>query len=807
VRWLSFDHIGQDVQYSIRLMRRAPGFAAAAIVSLALGIGANTAIFNLLDGLALRSLPAIDRPDQLFRLTELDPNAAAAREAFSYPSSQKLRDSRLLSSVLASSGPFGAPVEKQGERHLARVEIVSDNYFDALGTRTARGRPFRELDAEPAADDVAVISWLYWRQQYGADPAALGARLRLRDRDLTIVGVAPEGFSGIDFDVVTDIWVPFERFVPLTDAASRTSQRWLRVIGRLHPDATPRAAEAEVAALLSRAVRLQPGANGYSSLRRRLTNPLLFIELVVALVLLITLVNVANLTLAGSSARARELAVRRALGASRRRLVAQLFTESVVLAGAGAAGALAVGSWVNVVLLRYVVPPEQAGAAARLAFAMDARVVSVAVAMAVLASISFGLMPALAATRRIQVEMRVGAGVTPSSRNWTNRGLVAGEVAACTLVLMVAGVFLRSERNLRSQDTGYEEEHLLVADVEPPRELPDDRRDGLLAELRGRAASLPGVEVAAFSHVGQLSGAASRVRIGWPRQPTVERDPDMVIEARTTPGFFAAMGTPPIAGRDFSDRDVATTTPVAIVNEAFVRRFLAGRNPLREQFFQEGGSRSRELMQVVGVVRDTKWVNLRDDAPAIYYRPYAQQGGTPMVRFALRTSGDLDRLAATFVQVARAVDRRIMVRNVVPFREIVDRTLTTERLVARVSAVFSVLALLVAIVGVYGVLTFAVARRRREIGVRIAVGASSGAVKWMIVRESLVVLSAGFLVGIPAAIAVIRVVSAWLYGLAPSDPWTMSITVVVLTTSTIAAAFVPARQAAGIDPMVVLKEN
>ena len=434
----------------------------------------------------------------------------------------------------------------------------------------------------------------YWRQYFAADPAALGARIRVRNRDLTIVGITPEGFIGTDIDVATDVWVPFEQFVPLTDAASRTSQRWLRVMGRLQPDATRGAAEAEVAALLTPTVRLQPGDNGYSALRRRLTDPLLFIELVVALVLLITFANLANLSLAGSSARARELAVRRAVGASRRRLVGQLFTESLVLAVAGAAVALVVASWMNNALLRFI-PPEQAGAAARLAFTLDARVVGVAISLALLASLTFGLAPALAATRPIQTDLRVGAGSTPVSRSWMNRGLIAGQVAACTLLLVVAGVFLRSVQNLRGQDTGFREEQLLVADVEPPREMPEERRDVLLDELRARAAALPGVQVAAFSQVGQLSGGAFRVTIGFPDRPPTGRDPEMVIAARTTPGFFAAMGTPPITGRDFADRDGAMAPTVAIVNESFVRQFFPGRDPVGQRFFQQGGSRGARV--------------------------------------------------------------------------------------------------------------------------------------------------------------------------------------------------------------------
>jgi len=373
--------------------------------------------------------------------------------------------------------------------------------------------------------------------------------------------------------------------------------------------------------------------------------------------------------------------------------------------------------------------------------------------------------------------------------------------------LTIAGVFLRSLQNLRGQEAGYREEQLLVADVEPPRDYPEDRRDQLIEELRTRAAALPGVEIAAFSHVGQLSGGAFEYRIGFPGRPSSEGGETLAIEQRISPGFLKAMGTQFIAGGDVVPSDDARSTLVAIVNESFARQFLSGRNPIGARFSRDSGSRSGELMEVVGVVNDSKWVNLRADAPAMYYRPYAQMGGSPVVRFAIRTSGDPGALARGLIQAAHAIDRRIVLRNVVPFREIVNRTLVIERLVAQVSAAFSLLALLVAAVGLYGVLEYSVVRRRREIGVRLAVGAPPRAVEWMILRESLTLLACGVAIGVPAAMVVTRLVSSMLFGLSPQDPGSVAAALTVLTIATLAAAYVPARRAASIDPILTLREQ
>ncbi len=345
-----------------------------------------------------------------------------------------------------------------------------------------------------------------------------------------------------------------------------------------------------------------------------------------------------------------------------------------------------------------------------------------------------------------------------------------------------------------------------MAEVLPSRDYSEERGDQMIEELRARAEALPGVEVAAFGHTGQLTGIAMNFTIGLPGRPRPEGGQKM-IEQRISPGFFSAMGTQFVAGRDFAPSDDERSMLVAIVNESFARQLFTGAAPLGARFFRETGTRGGELMEIVGVVKDSKWVNLRDDSPAMYYRPYRQMGGSPAVRFAIRTSGDPNAVAPLFVQAALSIDRRMVVSYIVPFREIVNRTLVIERLIAHVSAAFAALALLTAAVGLYGVLAYSVVRRRREIGVRIAMGARPGAVEWMIVRESLVLLACGVVLGIPASMMITRLVSSLLFGLSPRDPGTLIAALSALTLATVAAAYVPAKRAASIDPILALRDD
>jgi predicted permease len=805
--WTWLERLGQDVRYAARLLRRRPILSATAVLTLMLGMGGTTAVFSLIDALHLRRLPVAD-PDALVRLTERRTDGTLV-ESFTLATHDTLqRGSRTFSGVIASAEEGAGPGEifVGRERRSAFMQLVSDNYFDVLGVHASQGRVFHQPRPGTPGEAIAVISDEYWRRQYAADPSVLGTRFRRGNREFIIAGITPPGFRGTEIDVPIDIWVSIEQVV-LPNAPERIRGRWMRVMGRLRPDVTMAQAEAESTALLGRPVQLQTGGIGYSTLRERLNRPLLLVALVVTLVLLIACANLGNLMLAATVSREREIAVRAAIGASRARIVGQLMTESLLLALLGSALGLVVARGTSGALLAFL-PPEQAVALPSVRFGLDARVLGFAALLSIGACLLFGTAPALRGSGRIAATaLKVGTGADRRNRSAFSRGLLVGQVVMCTALLVVAGVFVRTVQNLRGQDAGYREDRLLVADIGFPSTYRDEPRDRLIEDLRARAAALPGVEIAAFSHVGQLSGFGMEWDVGFPGGNRPDRNVAGAMEQRVSPGFLAAMGTPFVSGRDFGPADDAIAPLVAIVNEAFARQFLPGENPIGAGFFVKGGSRSGETLKIVGVVRDAKWVTLRESAPPMYYRPYRQMGGTPTVRLVVRTSGDPEPVARELVRVAESVDRQIRLGNVVPFTEIVNRTLVVERLVSHVSTAFGVLALLIAAVGLYGAVAYGIARRRREIGLRIAVGAEPGRVERMFLRESLTLVAGGMVLGIPIAIVVTRLASSLLFGLTPYDPASIAAALTALLMTTAAAAYLPARSAAQVDPIQALRED
>ena len=800
------ESLAQDVRYAGRLLRRRPVFSVGAVFTLTLGIGATTAVFSLFDALWLKNLP-VEQPHELVRLAERRPDGTVA-EAFTLVTHETLqRHSRTFSGLIASSVLFGRPGEivVGDERRIAFVQFVSDNYFDVLGVRPSRGRVFHKPPPGTPGEPIAVISDDYWRRQFRGDIAVLGTRFRQGTRELTIAGIAQPGFRGTELDVPVDIWIPVDQVVA-ANSPNRTQGRWMRVTGRLRPGITPLQAEAEAVAILNRPIQFESGSIGYSNLRVRLFQPLVLVAVVVVLVLLVACANLANLMLAATLSREREIAVRAAIGASRLRIVRQLATESFCLSILGAVLGIALAQWTSTALLAFL-PPEQAVAIGNLRFVMDLRVLGFLVLLTFATSLMSGVIPALRATGEIATSaLKAGTGIGQRNRGLITRGLLIGQVIMCTVLLFLACVFVRSVQNLRAQETGYKEDGLLVADVGFPRDYRDPYRDRLIEQLRARVEALPGVEVAAFSHVGQLSGSATKWRIGFPDGSGLE-SLETAIEQRITPGFFKAMGTPLLAGREFLRTDDERAPLVAIVNQSFASRFLPGKDPMNARFFREGGSRSGELMTVVGVVKDSKWVNLRDDSPAMYYRPYSQMGGTPVVRLAIRTTGDPVVVSRQLLPLAQSIDEGMTLSNIVPFREIVNRTLITERLIAHVSAAFGVLALLTAGVGLYSVVAYGVARRRREMGLRIAVGASARAIEMMFLIESMTSVACGVVLGIPVALVVTRLASSLLYGLSPYDPLTIVIAFATLMSIAVAASYLPARRAARTDPLVALREE
>jgi putative ABC transport system permease protein len=801
----------RDARYAARLLRRRPVLSATAIVTLMLGMGGTTAVFSLMDALLLRKLPVAE-PDSLFRLVERRQDGSTTESFTLVTHDQLQRASQTFAGIIASSPITGGAlgdIEVGREKRRAAVQLVSDNFFDVLGVAAVSGRVFHQPQPGTSGEPIAVISDEYWRRQYGGDGSVLGSTFRQRTREFTIAGITPPGFRGTEVDSPVDIWLSIEQVVA-PDSPDRTRGRWMRVMGRLHPGVTAAHAEAESTAILGRPVQLMSGANGYSTLRVRLYQPLLLVAVVVALVLLIACANLANLMLAATSSREREIAVRAAIGASRARIVRQLVTESVLLSLLGGVLGLGVAYLMSGALLAFL-PPQQAVALPNLRFALDGRVLGFAALLSVTTCLLFGVGPALRATGRLAASaLKSGAGLGQRHRNVLSRGLLVGQVLMCTALLVVASVFVRTVQNLRGQEAGYREDHLVVAELTFPRTYAEAHRDALIEELRARVAALPGVEVAAFSHVGQLTGSALEYRLSLTvqGQTALERSETTVFEQRISPGFFRAMANPMVRGRDFLPSDDERAPVVSIVNEAFVRRFLPGRDPVGARFFRNDGSLAGKPIEIVGVVRDSKWLNLRDDSPAMYYIPYRQMGGTPIVRMAIRTSeGKTPLLPQDLVAVARSIDKEMMLNNIIPFSEMVNRTLVTERLVAQVSAAFGGFALLIAGIGLYGVLAYNVARRRREIGLRIAIGAQPGTVERMFLTESLLVVICGVTLGIPVAMLVTRLASSMLFGLSPYDPASIGIAIVALTSVALAAAYLPARSAARTDPLVVLREE
>jgi predicted permease len=785
----------QDMRFAARTLRRDPGFTTAAVLSLGLGIGANTALFSLLDALLLKSLPVVE-PQRLVRI--LPPSGSFGYQAF-----ELLRThTRLLSGVAATGRLPSTNIEEHGQTLPVSVQEVSGDYFDVLGVSAVRGRVFHAADAKSPDGAIAVISDPYWRARYGASLTALGARFRYQNHDFTVSGVAAPGFRGVVLDQPCDIWMPIEKAEGL-NSMLLTKGAWLQVIGRLQDGVSASQASAEAAALLRRTIEVEPGGNGFSTLRGRFSRPLAVLECIVGLVLLIACANLANLMLAAASSRQREIAVRQALGAARGRLVRQMLTESLLVSFLGSVLAILVAEWLSHALLRFL-PPNAASAQANLSFHLDARVLGFIAAIALLTALLFGLAPALRTTRPSLTPGLKQTGGSGRSGHWTSRGLVVGEVTLCTILLMAAALFVRSLGHLKNLDPGFVAENVLVADVDGQR-LPHFSKLQMLQRmeaLRAQVARLPGVQAVGYSHIRQLSGFAISSNIdaeGHVPEPGENKE---AAALHISPGFLGAMGTPLLAGRDFTEHDNAGPE-VAIVNESFSRQFFPGQSPVGRHFGIDGPS-SSGTFEIVGVVRNTKWLDLRRDAPAMYYRS-ALQVGPGVASLAVRASGDLHAIGAAVQRIAHEIDPRLSLKDVVPFTEMRDRTLVIERMVAQVSAAFGALALIVACVGLYGVLAYGVARRTREIGVRMALGASRGGVQWMVLRESLLLLGLGFAIGVPAALAATRLVASMLFGLTPSDPVTMAASLLVMAGVSLAAAIVPARRAARVDPTVALR--
>jgi predicted permease len=823
-----------DVRYGLRALRKSPAFTAVTVASLALGIGANTAIFQLLAAIHLRTLPVFE-PGEL-AVVHVDKNHWGKGDFSGWhpdltnPLWEQLRAQQRGFARIAAWGDQTFNLAPSGEARWARGFFVSGAFFDVLGVQPFLGRMLHDADdRRGCATASAVVSHGFWQRELGGDPGVVGRRLTLDGHAVEVVGVTPPSFFGPEIGRTFDVAVPLCYEAVIAGEDSRLDVRysfWLSAIGRLAPGWTVEKAGAQLSAIgpallgatipadytpddvthyLAYRMGAAPAATGVSPLRQRYTTPLYFLAAIAGLVLLIACANLANLLLARGAARERELAVRLAVGASRARLVRQLLTESLLLAVLGAAAALMLGRWLGELLLALLSTRDRTLV---LGLDPDLRVLGFTAGLAALTCVLFGLVPALRASRAdVGLVLKAHGGAAGHERLGLRRILVVTQVALSFVLLVGALLFTRSFRNLVQEPTGFREDGIVVMSVdfaalglEPAQRLPFDGR--VLEAVR----ATPGVTAAASATIVPVRGN------GWNDPVWMDgvAGADHVIADcnRVSAGWFQTVGTPLLAGRDFGAADSRAAPPVAIVNRAFAGRLTAGASPVgRRLRIAAGPDVPEQSYEIVGLVGDTKYRNLHDELGPIVYLA-ASQDPKPALDLALlvrsplppaELTGGLKRALAD-VAPAATVDFEV-------WADRIAESAIRDRLMALLSSFFGFLAALLAGIGLYGVVATSVARRTHEIGIRIALGADRTRIAGMILGEAVRLLGGGLVVGVGLALAVTRTARALLYGLAPEDPVTLALAVAVMAALTCVASWVPARRAARVDPMMALREE
>jgi len=837
--------IASDLRFAFRSLAKTPLFTAVAVLSLALGIGANTAIFSLIDQLMLRLLP-VRNPAALVLLDSHGNHLGNTRgpNSFSYPMYRDFAaQSRVFSGMLCRvTVPIGVSFSGRTERVAG--EMVSGSYFGVLGVGAALGRTIApEDDTIALGHPVTVLSYRYWQSRFAANPAILNQTVVLNGHNFTVIGVAARGFDGIEPGSVTDLYVPVTMKAWMTPNAGGMEQledrrsAWLQVIGRLKPGVTRAQAKASMQVLfhqileqeakdpqiahaseyerrqfLRSTIDLLPGAAGRSFLRDQMSVPLKVLMGIVALVLLIACGNVANLLLVRAAGRRREIAVRLAMGANRWRIMRQLLAESVLLSFSGGLAGVAVAYAGTRALLDFL---PQDSASLGLAASPDARVLLFNFAVALVTGLLFGLAPAVQSANAdvastLKSETRGVAGGHARLR----QSLVVAQVTLSLLLLIGAGLFLRSLRNLRDAGPGFPSNHLIVFTLDPslngynaPRSL------AFFRELERHLAATPGVQSAAMAMqpIIESQDWESNLNVeGYTAKPGENMDDQMNV---VTPGYFATLGVPLVEGRDFNDRDTGSIQHrgipfripnVVVVNDVFARHYFGNRSPIGRHlgFGTEPGDAAD--MEIIGVVQAFKHRGIRDARVRQVFMPSA---GLPVVRDMttyVRTSVPPSQAFHIIRHAVASLDRDLPVYNLRTLDNVIDASLLNERLVASLSALFGVLATLLAVIGLYGVMAYTVEQRTREIGIRMAVGAQGRNVLWLVMRDAVTMIAAGFLIGLPAAWLASKLVASLLYGIEPHDPAVIAAAMSVLACVALLAGYVPALRASRIDPLRAL---
>jgi predicted permease len=818
-----------DLRDAVRSLRSTPVVSLMAILSLALGIGANTAIFSILDSLFLRTLPVRD-PYQLVMLRD----ATGRRTAWSHSMWEQIRErERLFDGAFAWAGArFN--LARSGQTEIVDGLWVSGRMFDLLGMSPVLGRAITEADDRRGGGPdgpVAVISYGFWQRRFSGADDAIGRTLTVERVPFTIIGVTPPQFFGVDVGRTFDVAIPIGTELLLYGGASKLDGRssgWLNMMIRLKPSQTAQAGEAALQGVLPQireatmpqelsqrerdrflgeGFALVPAATGGSGLRERYRQPLAAIMVVVALVLLIACANIANLLLARATARRQELSIRVALGASRLRIARQLLAESLLLSATGAILGLAFAQWGSRLLVGQLSTSVNN---VFLALSIDWRILGFTAAVAIATAVLFGMAPALRGTRvqpndALKARGRANAGET---RFGLGSLLVVGQVALSLVLVVAAGLFVRTFASLATRDLGFERNPVLIASINPlPARLESAARFELFRRALDTATAVPGVESAALSAVTPVSGSAASTRIEVPDGPPLTEQDRIVSFHRVSAGWFRTYGTPLLAGRDFTSADTADSPSVAIVNETFARRLLGGRNPIGARVRQAQSGRPFVEREIVGYVKDATYRDLREPIPPTIYIPYVQQDAPSIMSLSVRTASTSPVLLTRPLAAALTPIHGDVTVTFRPLADQVNASLVQERIVAWLSGFFGALALLLAGLGLYGITSHTVSRRRTEIGIRMALGAAPERVVALVLGRVAILVGLGTIAGVVASLWATQFVSTLLYGLQPRDPATLAAAIVILTVIGAVAGWMPARRASRIDPARVLHDG
>jgi len=842
--------VGRDFAYALRTLRRSRAFAVVAALTLALGIGANTAIFTLLDQVLLRLLP-VKNPQQLVLLTMRGRHYGNnwGGNAISYPMYRDFQDHNEVFSGMFCRFPQPVSMTYGGQAERTYGELVSGTYFSVLGVGTVLGRAIGpEDDRVPDGHPVVMLSYDYWKQRFGGDPQIVGKTLLVNNYQMAVIGVAQPGFDGVELGYSTKIFIPvmMEKEIiigPMKFLTDRRS-RWVNAFGRLKPGVTEEKAKASLQpfmhSMLEQEVKeaafrnasaydreeylkcwidVLPGSQGRASLRQGLRTPLWVLMATTGMVLLIACANIANLLLARATGRQKEIAVRLAMGATRGRIVMQLLIETLSLSALGGALGLALAFWADKALMAIYLPSDSGNL--KISTAPDFRILLFTLAVTVVTGLVFGLAPALQSTRPdVGRTLKDQAGaVVGGGHGRLRNALVVTQVALSLLLLIGAGLFLRSLKNLSNLGPGFSAERLVGFNIDPSLNgYTPQRINSFYQELTDNLGAIPGVKSVAVASMRIMednewdSGLTAE---GY--SPTKPDDHPQAYMNQIGPGYFATLGVPIVAGRDFrltdnrmikradATDDFDTTPTTVMINEKFAQKFFAGRNPLGMHLGFGTDPGTHMDMEIIGVVKDIKYTNLRDEIPIQAYVPYMNSPYLGGMTIYVRTVGEPQQLMTSIRAKVREMDANLPIYAIRTMETQISNSLSTERMIASLSTVFGFVATVLAIIGLYGVMSYSVAQRTREIGIRMALGAEQRKVIGMVMREVLLLIAIGVGIGVPAALLLTRIVKSQLYGLEAHDPWTVGLATGLLAMVACAAGYIPALRASRVDPMKALR--